>query len=121
MNFSKRPQHSPQESSSAVISTSSLQKHRNFEDDIEHKNLFPSAMYAHLCHSELETIDEDRNSTKLDGKFILQYYPQSHQFQTINSRTSPPIPTKTPFTLTSQLFPSQHYTGHHLSNLHEGN
>lgn len=105
------------ESTETIISTS-LHKSRAFVDeDVDHKNLFPSAMYAHLCHSEVDSPDDDRSSSKR----ILHYYPQPHQFQAVNTRASPP---KTPFSLTATLFPStqQIYNGHHhMSNLHEGN
>ena len=102
-----------------IITTSSLLKSRVYtDDDVDQKNLFPSAAFAHLCHSEGDSPDDDRSSSKR----ILQYYPQSHQYHAINSRASSPIPSKTPFTLASPLFPTQQiYNGHHMSNLHEGN
>ncbi|CRL07406.1 CLUMA_CG020379, isoform A [Clunio marinus] len=99
------------------ISTSSEKSNRTFnvEDEVEQKNLFPSAMYAHFCHSEIEFTDEDKQSKRL-----TQYYPQTHQFNVMNvARITPP--SKTPFTLNSPLvFPSQQiYSGQHFSNLHE--
>jgi hypothetical protein len=77
-------------SESSITTSSSLQKESSFhENDSEQKNIFSSAMYAHLCHSETEVIDDDRNS-----KRFLQYYPQ-HQFHlhSVNSRSISPIKT----------------------------
>ena len=94
-----------------------LQKSRLFVDEDvvqDHKSLFPPAMYAHLCHSEGESPDDERSGNKR----LLQYYAQPHQFHAINHRASSPIPSKTPFTLTTPLFPPQQiYNGHHI---HEG-
>lgn len=104
-------QHEPPD---ALITTSSLKSRLYIDEDVDHKNLFPPAAFAHLCDSP----DDDRNTSKR----LLQYYPQSHQYHAINSRASSPIPSKTPFTLTSPLFPPQQiYSGHHMTNLHEGN
>jgi hypothetical protein len=106
--------HLQQEETADAVITSSALKARIFGvDDIEEKNHFQS-VYAHLGHTELDTYDLDRNSSK---KF-LQYYPQSHQFAALNPRASPPIPSKPPFA----MFPTQQiYNGPHISNLHEGN
>lgn len=77
-------------------------------------------MYAHLCHSEIDPLDDERNGSKR----LLSYYPQHHQFHGISSRPSSPVPSKTPFSIaTTSLFPTQQnlYSGHHhMSNLHEG-
>jgi hypothetical protein len=111
-------QPTPEDSVDPVITSSALKARIFVGDDIEEKNHFQSAVYAHLGHTDLDAYELERNSSK---KF-LQYYPQTHQFTALNARSSPPIPTKPPFSLASSLFPSQQiYNGPHISNLHEGN
>ena len=97
-----------------------MSKSRNFseEDDNEmttHKNLFPSAMYAHLCQTDCDNPDDERNNSKR----ILQYYPQPQHIHQLH-RASSPISPKSSFSLsTTALFPSQQnlYNNHQL---HEG-
>lgn len=97
-----------------------MSKSRNFseEDDNEmttQKNLFPSAMYAHLCQTDCDNLDDDRNNSKR----ILQYYPQPQHIHQLH-RASSPISPKSSFSLsTTALFPSQQnlYNNHQL---HEG-
>ncbi|CAO1431267.1 unnamed protein product [Diamesa serratosioi] len=95
-----------------------MSKTRNFseEDDNEmttHKNLFPSAMYAHLCQIDCDNQDvDDRNNSKR----ILQYYPQPQHIHQLH-RASSPISPKSSFSLASTaLFPSQQnlYNNHQL-------
>lgn len=112
------------EISESSISTSSMHNFhhhhhhkimRNFaEEETDHKNIFSSAMYAHLaCHTETEAPDVDERN---NSKRLLQYYPQQFHHAAVNSRSS--SPPKTPFT---QLhFPAsaaaqQIYNGH-MSN-----
>lgn len=96
------------------MSSPSIHKSRVFtSEEVDDKNLFPAAMYAHLCHSDVEPQDGDRNSSKR----ILQYFPQPHQFHTIDSRAPSPSPLIGPAT----IFPHQQlYNGHQMGNLHEG-
>lgn len=72
-------------------------------------------MYAHLCHPEIESLEDG-------SKRILQYYPQAHQFHAGSSRLSPPtVASKTPFTMATPIFSTpQFYNGHPMGNLHEG-
>lgn len=89
-------------------------KVRLANEDADSKNLFPPGMYAHLCHTDGDLQDEDKSASKR----MLQYYPQTHQFQSINSSSTT---SKAPFTLTSPLFSTQpSYNGHHMNNLHDG-
>lgn len=100
---------------SSIITTSSIQKLRVLaNEEVSSKNLFPQAMYAHLCHPEVECPEDG-------AKRILQYYPQPHQFHASNPRlSSSPATSKTPFTLTSSLFPTTQFYSGHMGNLHEG-
>lgn len=83
------------------------------EEELDHKNIFPSVMYAHLCQTESESAEDDRSH---QTKKILQYYPQNQFHSSINSRASSPSRTH----YAPLHFPAQQIYNGHVSNLNDG-
>ena len=82
------------------------------DEELDHKNIFPSVMYAHLCQTESESAEDERSS---QTKKILQYYPQN-QFHSSISRASSPSRTH----YAPLHFPTQQIYNGHVSNLNDG-
>lgn len=83
------------------------------DEELDHKNIFPSVMYAHLCQTESETVEDERSN---QTKKILQYYPQNQFHSSINSRASSPSRTH----YAPLHFPTQQIYNGHVSNLNDG-
>ncbi|XP_070503947.1 ETV5-related protein Ets96B-like isoform X2 [Chironomus tepperi] len=82
------------------------------DEELDHKNIFPSVMYAHLCQTESETTEDDRSN---QTKKILHYYPQNQFHSSINSRASSPSRTH----YAPLHFPAQQIYNGHVSNLND--
>ncbi|CAG9808001.1 unnamed protein product [Chironomus riparius] len=82
------------------------------DEELDHKNIFPSVMYAHLCQTESESAEDDRSN---QTKKILQYYPQNQFHSSINSRATSPSRTH----YAPLHFPTQQIYNGHVSNLND--